>query len=199
MPSATGGITAEVLNYNRGLQPVIAVGGGTAQGMLDGLITKQISSAGISPGATGADNVLAIFSLPAGTFDGVGNRGLRFFISGTIASSANTKLIKIFFNATTAVVGATISGGTAIATTGSQTTITAFTLEALVYKYGVLGSNTQITQQLGGGTSGAALFAVAPVLTTAVESGAILCAVTGNAGTTASDILLNIFEIRGIS
>jgi len=38
-----------------------------------------------------------------------------------------------------------------------------------------------------------------PLATTAVESGAILIAVTGNAATATSDILLNFFEVNAMN
>ena len=43
------------------------------------------------------------------------------------------------------------------------------------------------------------LDAMAPALATATENGAILVAVTGNAGTATGDIALNFFEINAMN
>lgn len=160
----------------------------------------QISSAGISPGATGADNVLAVFTLPAGFFDAPG-RGVEITATGSFAATANNKDVKVIFNPATAVVGSTVgAGGTTIADTGvSAGNNTAWSLSASVFKYGAAGSNTQmgLHQQAQVGSTVSAL--VKPSLITAVESGPILIAVTGNATTAASDILFNFLEVFGVN
>jgi hypothetical protein len=162
-----------------------------------GNLNTSISGAGVSPGATGADNVLAVFTLPANAFD-VASRGINISAAGSFANNAHTKDCKIIFNPSTAVVGSTVgSGGTTIADTGSFSTAAnvGWSLEANVYKYGAAGSNTQLgihaAAQIGA-TVGTLLI---PTLITATESGAILIAITGNAGTTATDILLNFAEL----
>ncbi len=190
---------------NGGTNPAIEVtqfGLGAAVLAEEGNISRQLSSAGISPGATAADNVLAVFSLPANSFD-VAGRGITITAQGTFVSGAGTKDMKIIFNPSTAVVGSTVgAGGTTIADTGSQTTGTSGTgwsIQANVFKYGAAASNTQLglhqQAQVGSVVGGI----VPPSLLTAVESGAILIAVTGNAGTTATDIKLNFFEINAMN
>lgn len=200
MPSATGGISAEVLNYNRGLQPVIAVGGGTAQGAVAGSVSRQISVAGFQPGATGADNVLAIYSIPANTFDGVGNRGFRIWAAGKYGATANNKTVKIIINPTTAVVGATISGGTTLMDTGVVASNNLpFFLNVEVFKTGVLGTNTQYAQAAPSFSGAAIVVPAIPVFLAAIETGAIIIAITGNAATAVSDILLHRLEVEGLS
>lgn len=175
----------------------IQFGGDSATFLASGLINRQISSAGISPGATGADNVLAAFTLSGGSLDGIGNRGLLISTHGSFAANGNNKRLKIIWNPTTAVVGSTVgSGGTTVADSGTVTTNGGgWHLAGRVFKYGSAGSNTQITSAgpLSPGTP------VAPVLATAVESGAILIAVTGNATTTASDIVFNMLAIEALN
>src|SRR5260370_813899 len=51
----------------------------------DGNINIQISAAGISPGATGVDSVLAVFSIPAACFD-MANRGINIMACGSIVN-----------------------------------------------------------------------------------------------------------------
>jgi hypothetical protein len=177
-----------------------SAGAPTAVGGPRVLLNKQFfaQSAPKVPGGTGADNVLAVYSIPANTFDAAG-RSVTIRAVGSIATGTHTKDVKIIFNATTAVVGSTVTGGTTIADTGSYATTgaTGFMLEATVTKDGAAGTNTQTgvnVANLIGATSPALL---APVAITATENAAILVAVTGNAGTTAADIGLNLLEIVG--
>jgi hypothetical protein len=172
-------------------------GSGSATVGLSGNVVNgvQISSAGISPGATGADNVMAAFTLPALSFDNVG-RGIQITACGSFAANGNTKTIKLFAGATTATVGSTISGGTAIASSGAVTTNGGgWQIQASIYKYGAGGANTQLAIHQPSITGAAASTLLAPALLTMTESGALIFAVTGNAATTATDIVLNFFEI----
>jgi hypothetical protein len=174
-------------------------GAGVATVLAEGNINRQISAAGIQPGATGADNVLAIYSIPASSFDSVG-RGIGITAQGSFGATANNKRIKLIFNATAAIVGGTVSGGTTIADTGTVATNGGgWSVQANVFKYGGSGSNTQIGlhQQAQIGNAVAAL--LAPSLITATESGPILVAVTGNATTAASDIVFNFLEVNAMN
>ena len=174
---------------------------GSSLGLMaaEGNINRQLSAAGVSPGATGADNVLAVYSLPANAFDVLG-RGLGITAQGSFGATGNNKRVKIIFNATTAVVGSTVTGGTTVADTGTVTTNGGgWSVQANVFKYGAAGSNTQIGlhQQCQVGAAVSAL--LAPALITATESGSILIAITGNATTTASDIVFNFAEINAMN
>lgn len=179
---------------------VTQFGTGTSLMGAEGNIARQISSAGVSPGATGADNVMAAFTIPAGSFD-VAGRGLSFLAQGSFAANGNTKRVKIIFNPATAVVGSTVgAGGTTISDTGAVVTSGGgWSLQANVFKYGAAASNTQIGlhQQAQIGAAVAAM--LAPSLITAVESGAILVAVTGNATTSAADIVSNFLEVNAMN
>jgi len=175
-------------------------GAGTATILAEGNVSRQISSAGIIPGATGADNVLAVFSIPASSFDIAGG-GVGVTAQGSFGATANNKRLKLVFNPATAVVGSTVgAGGTTIADTGTVATSGGgWSLQANVFKYGANGSNTQIGlhQQAQIGNAVAAL--LAPSLITATESAAILVAVTGNATTAASDIVFNFLEVNAMN
>ena len=154
----------------------------------------QTSSAGVSPGATGADNVVAVYTLPASAFDKAG-RVATIQAWGSFASNGDSKTIKIFMGCTAAVVGSTVSGGTAIASTGSVATNGGgWAIAANVAKYGAAGSNTQqaIHSQAQVGAAVSAL--LAPQNLTITESGAIIVAVTANT-TTATDVVFNAFEL----
>ena len=177
-------------------------GSGTGTVLSEGnLYRAQYLAAGaISPGATGADNVLAVYSIPANSFD-VAGRGISITASGSFAANGNTKECKIIFNPSTAVVGSTVgTGGTTIADTGASSgNNVGWALYANVFKVGANGSNTQYAQETGtvvGATHGGM---GVPVYPTATESGAILVAVTGNATTTATDIKLNFVEINAMN
>jgi hypothetical protein len=172
--------------------PAQAVGGPRV------LLSKQFfpQAAPKNPGATGADNVLAVYSLPANTFDTSG-RSISIRAVGLLANNANVKTVKLIFNATTAVVGSTVTGGSTVASTSTFSTAvaTGFSIEGEVFKTGVAGANTQTgvnSYNLVGATS---VQLLAPVAATAAENKAILIAVTGNAATTATDIGLLLLEV----
>lgn len=160
-----------------------------------GNILTQVSAAGLAPAATGGDYVLAVLALPANSFD-VAGRTLQIQAEGSFGANTNTKRIKIVFNATTAVVGQAVTGGSVIADSTAVTTNGGgWALCAEVIKYGVANSNTQLAvhQQAQLGGSVAALLSPQPL--TAVENGVILIAITGNSTTTAADILLNFLQV----
>jgi len=120
----------DVLSNNLPNDTAISFGAGSADAPASGNITKQVSQPGVSPGATAADNVLAVYSIPASSFD-VAGRGINILAMGAFAATGNNKTVKIIFNATTAVVGSTVTGGTTIATTGvSAGNNVAFRLES---------------------------------------------------------------------
>jgi hypothetical protein len=171
-------------------------GNGTGQFNLEGNLAC-VASAGVNPGATGADNVLAVYSLPANSFDQAG-RGISISAAGGFGANTNNKRVKIIVGASSAVVGSTIgSGGTTIADTGTVATNGAgWQLEASIVKYGASGSNTQqgIHDAAQVGAAVAAL--ITPAALTIVEAAPVLIAVTGNATTTATDIALNLFVVN---
>lgn len=177
----------------------ISIGPAQATGGPRVLLNKQAFSASApqSPGATGADNVLAVYSLPGLTFD-IANRSLRIRAVGEVANNTNSKTIKIIFNPATAVVGSTVgTGGTTIASTGAYTTTgaTGFSIEGEVIKIGATGSNTQVGLNMDNQIGATVPALLVPVAITAVESANILIAITGNAGTTATDIGLCLMEV----
>jgi len=186
---------------DRSRHAVIASGFGAslAPMLSEGNINLQVSSAGVQPGVTGADNVLAVYSLPSNAFD-VAGRGISITAAGSFGSTANNKRVKIIFNPATAVVGSTVGGGgSTICDTGTVTqNAGGWQLMASVFKYGAAGSNTQIGIHNQAIVS-TAVAPVAPSLITAVESGAILVAVTGNATTAASDIVFNFLEVNAMN
>lgn len=204
---------ANVINVGREVDPVvdsvtgapvgISVGtvsnvfgtanfGGSGVAMTsEGVLSAQASAAGIQPGATAADKVLAVFSIPAGSFDVAGRRVVVNAI-GSFGATGNNKTVKIIFNPSAAVVGSTVTGGTTVASSGVVATNGGqFAIGATITKVGAAGANTQISTSSGISTT-------APVTNlTATESGAILIAVTGNAATATTDITLNTFTVIG--
>jgi hypothetical protein len=164
---------------------------------LSGNIITQISAAGVVPGATGADNVIAAYTLPANAFDAA-FRGINLVAMGTMASSSHTNTIKMIINPASATIGSTVgASGTTIASLTVSTTAAAggWALEANIYKYGAAASNTQLAIHTAS-QSGSTIYALtAPSLLTATESSSMLIAITGNAGTTAADIAFNFLEI----
>ena len=180
--------------------------GGAAAGATNGAFNEagnlnvQISSAGVSPGATAADNVIAVATLPANVFNAA-NRGILISAAGSFAATANNKRVKIIVNPATAVVGSTVgTGGTTICDTGTVATNGAgWQLQGSVFKYGIAGSNTQIGIHNQAQIGAAVASMLAPSLITATESGAILVAITGNATTATTDIVFNWLEISAMN
>ena len=189
---------------NSGTNPASEVtqfGSGTAIMGAEGNITggRIISSAGVNPGATGVDSVLAVYSLPANSFD-LALRGINIVAQGSLAANANTKRVKLYYNCTTAVVGSTVTGGTVVCDTGAVTgSGVGWSVETNVYKYGAAASNTQIALHVSAQAGSTVGPLISPVLVTATESAPILVAVTGNATTTATDIAFNFLELNGMN
>lgn len=174
-----------------------AAGGSAGTFGDEGNINRQISSTGITPGTTAAqDTVLATYTLPASAFDQSG-RGISITAAGSFAANADSKDVKIFYNCTTAVVGSAVTGGTVIADSGAVTTNGGgWELSANVFKYGAAASNTQIAIHSQAQTGGTVSALLAPQLVTAVESGGIIIAVTGRNVTSANDCVFNWLEVN---
>jgi hypothetical protein len=177
-------------------------GAGTAVISGEGNISTQVPGVtnGINPGATGADNVLAVFSIPAASFDAAG-RGVNITAAGNFAANGNTKRVKLILNPSAAVVGSTVTGGTTISDTAAVTQSGgAWVVSGSLFKRGAAASNTQIAIPGGVILSGSHVGASAACAEiTATESGAILVAVTGNATTAVTDIILSLFEVNAIN
>lgn len=174
-------------------------GAPSAQMAEEGNINRQVSSAGVQPGSTGVDNVIAVYSLPAGALDAAG-RGLNILAAGSVASNTNTKTLKIIWGATTAVLGSAVTGGTTIAslTTGTTAGAGGWQMEANVFKYGANGSNTQLAIHASSQSGNLVSPLVSPTLLTATESGAILIAVTANVNPT-TDATFNFLDVNAMN
>lgn len=174
-------------------------GGGLGTFLEEGRLNRQLTVAGVSPGTTANDNVLAVFSLSANSFD-VAGRGLTITAAGSFGATANNKTLKIIFNATTAVVGSAVTGGTTVASSGVVATNGGgWWISASVFKAGAAGSNTQIGISNGVLAGAVSVGTSAPTFPTAAENGAILIAVTGNAATATTDIVLNVSDIKAMN
>lgn len=163
----------------------------------EGNISRIVNPAGVQPGSTGADIVLANYIIPALSFDLLG-RGLNIMACGAMAVNANVKTVKLIFGATAAVIGSAVSGGTAIAsliTTGSVGG--GWQIAANVFKSAALNAQLAVHEASQVGSFIGAL--LAPSTLAAVESGAIILAVTGNAATTATDITFNFLDVNAMN
>lgn len=208
LSAATGAATWYLAGVvpGTGIEPssmLTQFGAGTATFPEEGNINRQVPgvTGAVSPGATGADNVIFVYSMPANSFDASG-RGVTITAAGNFAANGNTKTVKMILNPSTAVVGSTVgAGGTTIASTGAVTQNGgAWVMNASLFKRGANGSNTQVAVPGGvvlSGSHAGATAACAEV--TATESGAILIAITGNAATTATDILGVFFEVNAMN
>jgi hypothetical protein len=178
-------------------------GSGTGTVLEDGNLNRQIGNPLAGNNADTADDVLASYTLPASSFD-VAGRGLCIIAQGSTGATPNDKRAKLWCNAT--ISAGVVTGGTVIADTGLWVNRTipndsvGWRLMANVFKYGAAGSNTQYAQGtaiLGGIHRGIGL----PVFPTAVESSAIVIALTGSSYTAgaANDVVATWFEVNAMN
>lgn len=163
------------------------------------LVANSYAGTSLQPASTGADVVLAVFPLPAGSLSGHSANAQRILVTaqGVLGATANAKDVKLFFNPSTAVVGSAITGGTLISDSGSSTQSgVGWQLSGSVVKTGIAGSNTQVVQRTAAVVGAVSAGVGVPAATTANEAAPIFVAVTGNAGTATTDISLNFFSVE---
>ena len=177
------------------------LGGSTGTFGTEGNLNTQFSITGLNPAAgsagTPADLVMATYTVPAAAFSAAG-KGIVITAAGSFGATANVKLVKLWVNPATAVVGATIgASGVLICSTASVTTNgTGWQIEGSLFKYGAAGSNTQIGLHNQAQVGAAVASMLAPNLVTATESGAVLVAITGYASTTVTDVVFNFLQVN---
>lgn len=165
----------------------------------DGNIGVVTNAAGVQPGSTGNDNVVAVFTITstalAKALD-IANRGINIMACGSMTNAATAKTVKLIINPTTATVGSAVVGGTTIGSFSDATANSAggWQLAANIFKYGATGSNTQLAlhEASQSGTVVGALLAPTPL--TLNESANIVIAVTANAAV-AANITFNFLQI----
>ena len=178
-------------------------GGGAGTFFDEGNLNRQVGNPLGRNNADTTDDVLASYTLSASSFDAAG-RGLCITAQGNTGPTTNNKRVKLWFNAT--ISGASVTGGTVIADTGPWVNGTipnnnvGWQLTANVFKYGTAGSNTQYAQ--GTAILGAVHGGIGtPAFMTAVESAAIVIAVTGSSFTSgvANVVVATWFEIDALN
>jgi hypothetical protein len=164
---------------------------------MDSVLARHVPgvTGAFAPGTLGGDYVVDVLTIPA-NYLAFNNQGIELTSAGNFAANANNKRIKLWFNATTAVIGSLITGGTLLADTGTVATNNlGWVVQGAVFKRGALGSNTQTTESIGAVSGGTHDGVVLNVDTTAVETAPILCAVTINNTTNLTDAVMSEFEI----
>lgn len=191
--------TTEEFTLNQlGLGPSL-FGGGTGTLLESGNLYVGVGNPLANPAGITNDYVLAVYSLPASSFNASG-KGIEITASGNLGNDSQVKRVKIIVNATSAVTGGIIVGGTTLGDTGSVTAANVgWVLQSQVYKYGALGSNTQIGQFLDGSVGTLNLGVGLASAITANEVASILVAVTGNATTSVGDISLYNVNVEGFN
>jgi hypothetical protein len=178
-------------------------GGGTGTLLAEGSLARQLGNPLAGNSADTTDDVLASYTLPALSLD-VAGRGLRITARGMTGPSSNDKRAKLWFDAK--IFAGVVVGGSVIADTGAWAdAITpnnnvGWQLTSNVFKLGDAGSNTQYAQSsaiLGGSHGGIGL----PVFPTAIETGAIVIALTGSSYTAAAanDLVATWFEVSAMN
>ena len=180
-------------------------GGGTAILQEQGQINAQIGNPLTNPATITNDNVLAIYTIPANSFNAAGV-GVEITAMGSFPlTDTQAKRCKLIWNPLTAVVGSAVTTTAASALlgdTGSTTNSGApagWLLNSQVFKYGAAGSNTQIGQEIAtiiGSTHGGMGL---PAALTTNESASVLACVTGNATSSVGDIALYFFDVVGMN
>jgi hypothetical protein len=209
VPSATSGIGAVYQNIGTNLAATwieadASSGGGFQWGSAlsstgymrtTGNVYVDVrAAAGISPSATGAYKILSAVLVPANSLSSVG-RGFKVTVWGAWANNGNTKQIQVVLGATNTVMPAldgtvTVTGGTVIGDSGAVTTAAGnWILECMLIKTGAPSANTQgsMTTRMQNTATPVALGAWTDQ--TFVQTNPLLLAVTGNATTTATDIV----------
>lgn len=168
----------------------------------EGNFDRQIWATGSFAGGTGANYVLYATTIPGSAFD-ISGRGLTITAQGSLGANTNVKTISIIYNPTTAVPGSVVgSNGTTIATTSAFTTngtAGAWSLMANIFKYGIVGSNTQVALHSQSQIGSTITPLTVPSLCGAIESGSILVAVVANCATLATDVNLVFFEANAMN
>lgn len=180
-------------------------GNGTAVMEESGNVNVQSGNPLANPASITNDNVLAVYTLPASSLSGPG-KGLEITAAGNFPlTDTQAKRVKLIWNPTAAVVGSAVATNTTsflLGDTGSTTNAGApagWVIQSQLYKYGALGSNTQVGQEIGtivGAIHGGC--GLASALTTN-ESLPILVAVTGNATSSIGDIALYNINIEAFN
>ncbi len=196
--------TTETFTLSQVGQIPSSFGGGTATLDESGNINVQSGNPLTNPASITNDNVLAVYTLPANSLNAAG-RGLEITAAGNFAADSQAKRVKLIWGATTAVVGSSVATNTTsflLGDTGSTTNAgvaSGWCIQSQVYKYGAIGSNTQIGQEIGvivGSVHGGC--GVASALTNN-ESLPILIAVTGNATSSVGDISLYNINVEAFN
>ena len=155
------------------------VGAGTILPM--GVISNQVSVAGVGNGADTTDDTLFTYNLPANSLDAVG-RSIDIEAFGSLANNAHNKTVKLWF-------GTTMVFSSGVVTTANAGWRVRMTLTKT-------GSGAQLGT--ADGAIGATPIAVPlPLVGSEVDSGAIIIKVTGASPTTgaASDVVGNGMKV----
>ena len=177
---------------------VTLFGSGTGTFGEEGNIARDVKATATNPGGTAGDYVLAVLTIPANSFDVVG-RGIAVTACGGVANNTNSKRIKVYYNATTAVVGSLVTGGTVIADTSAYTTTGAAGWQINAQIFNTATANTQLciheSTQIGATVGTLAT----PQTVAGTTASPILVAITGNAATTATDILYYFSQFNAMN
>ena len=183
----------------------VQFGSGSAIETPAGPINKTVSAAGTNPAFIGADVVVAVYTIPANSFDGVAgtNRMIRADAWGGFSGDVTSKRVKLWFSPNIQTASTTISGGTLIADTLATTSNAGgWWVSGNVTKYGAANSATQLLTTNGAlaglnpATNGAML---APSLTTGMESTSLYISVTCNNTASTLSSTLSLFVVEGLN
>lgn len=188
-------------------------GASTATIAAEGNLYREVLSAtgGRSAQTTGSGTftVVGVYVIPASAFDGanlpngtvVGNRGVNITAMGSLGATGNTKRIAILAAPSVVTLGGTlpVGGNTIIADTGAITVNgSGWSVQAEIFKFGGLGSNTQLAlhQQAQAGSNVSPLVACQNL--TLNEAGNIVVAICVACTTAINDVVYNFMEVNAM-
>jgi hypothetical protein len=182
---------------------------GAAVMLASGNIARNIlNAAGITASATGADKIVAAYTLPANSLELAG-RGIQITVWGTAAATVNNKNIKVYFGATNTGISngsnvagqsdgtITVTGGTVIGTTGTLATNNGgLLLTCQLFALSSTAQESMTTSIIGGGThAGIGTWTNQAFTSTAAN----LIVVTIQSTTATTDTVFNGWEVTAFN
>jgi hypothetical protein len=202
---AGGRVNAPVFNFTSTSGNPNDVGAdsmfGSGQAVIGGEGNIFLSAGtGLQPFATGSEVVLAVCTLPPSSYD-VAGRGITINALGSLTASGTgtAQRVRIWYNTGSASVAGTVlgtAGATIIADTGAvSNSVGAWSIGALVFKYGAAGSNTQVGVHQVAQVGGTAQALTLPTLLTATESSNINIALTCIGSGVVGNVIANLLQV----
>ena len=168
-----------------------------------GTLYRDAEPTGVNPAFIGGDIVVAVYSIPAGTFGTLGTSTVKAQAWGGFSPDATSKRVKMFFSPNIQTASTTVSGGTLIADTGATVSNGGgWWVSGNVTRYGTSTSNTQLltsTGSLTGQGVAAPGAMLPPSLTTGLVSTSLYISVTCNNTSSTMSSTYSLMIVEGMN